>query len=129
MKSTILTLIAMLPFAMLPVGNAAAVSAACSVTVNDQPVVMRIGKDEFRIAFGVNADACQSGCSGTIRYQAAWRTDDGVTNVDRKQLSYSIPDGATRSIAVDRHYFDTAEGKHTTDIVHVSVDDVSCSRL
>jgi hypothetical protein len=129
MKTSILTLIAMLLVAMLPVGNAAAAAAACSVSVNEQPVVMRIGKDEFRIAFGVNGDACQNGCAGTIRYQAAWRTDDGVTNVDRKQLSYSIPDGATRSIAVDRHFFDTAEGKHTTDIVHVSVDEVSCSRL
>jgi hypothetical protein len=77
----------------------------------------------------VNSDACKAnGCNGTIRYQASWKTEDGATSIDRKLLSYSIPDGATRSIAVDRHYFDTAEGKHTTDIVRVQIDAVSCAR-
>ena len=114
---------------ILQLGNTTAAAAACSVTVSEQPVVMRIGKDEFRIAFGVNSDTCRdSGCTGTIRYQAAWQTEDGLTNVERKLLSFSIPNGASKSIAVDRHYFDTAEGKHTTDVVRVSVDDVSCSR-
>lgn len=124
MKVSILALIAMLNFS-----GAGAAPAACSVNVSEHPVVMRIGKDEFRIAFAVNSDTCrESGCNGTIRYQAAWKTEDGSTSVDRKRLSYSIPDGATRSIAVDRHYFDTSEAKHTTDIVHVSIDKVSCVR-
>ena len=90
---------------------------------------MRIGKDEFRIAFGVNGEQCQGdACSGSIKYQTTWKTENGATNVERKQLSYEIPHGASRTVAVDRHYFDTAEGKHTTQIVQVSVDQVSCTR-
>jgi hypothetical protein len=90
---------------------------------------MRIGKDEFRIAFGVNGEQCQGdACSGSIKYQTTWKTEDGATKVEQKQLSYEIPHGANRTVAVDRHYFDTAEGKHTTQIVQVSVDQVSCTR-
>jgi len=127
MKKTILSLLAVATF-----GAGAAASAApaneCSVSVAEKPLVMRLGKDEFRIAFGVNGDHCPSaGCSGYITYKASWKTEDGATRTDRKLLSYAVPGGSQRSIAVDRHYFDTAEGRHTTDVVDVSVEDVSCT--
>jgi hypothetical protein len=112
----------------LAVGNAAAAEASCAVNVTDEPVVIRMDKDEFRIAFGVAGDACEKdGCAGVIRYHAAWRTEDGTESTDDKVLSYEIPSGAKRSIAVDRHYFDTSEGRHTTDLVGVKIDDVSCA--
>jgi hypothetical protein len=125
MKFSILALaLSALPFTAVH----AATPNTCSVSLSQEPVVMRIGKDEFRIAFGVNGEKCHgSACTGSIKYQASWKTEDGSTQVDHKLLTYNIPDGATRSIAVDRHYFDTAEGKHTTEIVHVSVDQVSCA--
>lgn len=127
MKKTILSLFAVAVFGAASVASAAPASA-CSVSLSQDPVVMRLNKDEFRIAFGVNGEHCVSdGCSGVIRYKADWKTEDGKTSTDSKLLSYSVPRGASRSIAVDRHYFDTAEGKHTTDIVKVSVDEVSCS--
>ncbi len=127
MKKTVLTLIALVTF-----GAATAASAApaneCSVSVAKEPLVMRLGKDEFRIAFGVNGERCAAaGCSGYITYKASWKTEDGATRTDRKLLSYVVASGSERSIAVDRHYFDTAEGRHTTDVVDVSVEDVSCS--
>jgi len=124
------TLFAVLMLA-LPLGEAfAAIPATtCAVTVAKNPVIIRMDKDEFRIAFGVSGERCQeSGCSGVIRYKAAWRTENGEQSVDTKLLSYDIPNGASQSIAVDRHYFDTSEGKHTTDLVQVTVDDVSCAR-
>ncbi|HEY0180029.1 MAG TPA: hypothetical protein VGC30_10415 [Dokdonella sp.] len=106
----------------------AAEPATCAAAVTHDPVVMRLGKDEFRIAFGVGGERCASeGCDGVIRYHASWKTEDGASRSDTKLLSYSVPRGASRTVAVDRHYFDTAEGKHTTDIVQVNVDDVSCS--
>jgi hypothetical protein len=112
----------------LAVGNAFAAEATCAVNVTDAPVVIRMDKDEFRIAFGVAGDTCaKDGCSGVIRYHAAWRTEDGAESTDNKVLSYEIPSGAKRSIVVDRHYFDTSEGRHTTDLVGVKVDDVSCA--
>jgi hypothetical protein len=112
----------------LAAGNALAAEATCAVSVTNDPVVIRMDKDEFRIAFGVTGDACDTkGCSGVIRYRASWRTEDGAQAVDNKVLSYDIPSGAKRSIAVDRHYFDTSEGRHTTDVVEVKVDDVSCT--
>lgn len=122
----------MMILAMLPLGGALAAPAACSVAVDNDPVVIRMNKDEFRIAFGVTGEQCrEAGCSGAIRYHAAWRTEDGAEATDSKLLRYEIPSGANRSIAVDRHYFDTSEGKHTTDVVDVRVEDVSCvpSRL
>ena len=124
------TLFAVLMLA-LPLGEAFAATPAttCAVTVAKDPVIIRMDKDEFRIAFGVSGERCQeSGCSGVIRYKAAWRTENGEQSVDTKLLSYDIPNGASNSIAVDRHYFDTSEGKHTTDLVQVTVDDVSCAR-
>jgi hypothetical protein len=112
----------------LAAGNAVATEATCAVNVTNDPVVIRMDKDEFRIAFGVAGDACEKqGCSGVIRYRAAWRTEDGAESTDNKVLSYEIPSGSKRSIAVDRHYFDTSEGRHTTDLVDVAIDDVSCA--
>lgn len=129
MKKTVLAL-----FALTALGIASAASAApasaCSVSLTNEPVVMRLNKDEFRIVFGVNGgDQCKAdGCSGVIHYKADWKTEDGATSTDSKLLSYTVPRGASRSIAVDRHYFDTSEGKHTTEIVNVSVENVSCSQ-
>ena len=114
----------------LSVGDvfAATPAATCAVEVTKDAVIIRMDKDEFRIAFGVSGDRCeQSGCAGVIRYKAAWRTENGQEAVDTKLLSYDIPNGANHSIAVDRHYFDTSEGKHTTDLVEVTIDDVSCA--
>jgi hypothetical protein len=115
---------------MLAIANAsAAAPATCSVTVGKEPVVMRMSKDEFRIVFAVSGDDCsEHGCAGIIKYQATWRTEDGAGNVDSKALSYAIPSGSSRSIAVDRHYFDLGEGKHKTDLVNVSVEGVSCAQ-
>jgi hypothetical protein len=108
---------------------AATPAASCTVTVTQDPVIIRMDKDEFRIAFGVSGERCQeSGCAGVIRYKAAWRTENGEQSVESKLLSYDIPNGASQSIAVDRHYFDTSEGKHTTNLVQVTVDDVTCAR-
>ena len=127
MKKTLLS-----AFALVTLGAstfaAAAAPANCSVSLTNEPVVMRLDKDEFRIVFGVTGGHCANdGCSGAIHYQAAWKTEDGFTSTDNKVLRYTVPRGASRTIAVDRHYFDTAEGQHTTDIVKVSVDDVSCT--
>jgi hypothetical protein len=123
------TLFALLMLA-LPLGEAFAATpaATCAVKVAQDPVIIRMDKDEFRIAFAVSGQQCQDGgCSGVIRYQAAWRTEDGAQSTDAKTLSYDIPNGASQSIAVDRHYFDTSEGKHTTDLVQITIDDVSCA--
>ena len=127
MNHALLALLALASLGTATVASAAPASA-CSVSLTNEPVVMRINKDEFRIVFGVAGDQCTAdGCSGVINYKAAWKTEDGATSTDNKRLSYTVPRGATRTVAVDRHYFDTAEGKHTTDIVKVSVDEVSCT--
>jgi hypothetical protein len=121
------TKLMMLMILAIPMAPAFAAEPVCKA---EKPVVMRIGKDEFRIAFGITGDGCtDKPCNGTIRYHAAWRADDGVGNTENKLLSFNIPDGAKRSIAVDRHYFDTSEGKHTTDLVDVTVDKISCQTM
>ena len=112
---------------VLPLGSATAAPAACGVNLTQEPLVMRVGKDEFRIAFGLDAASCRdSGCSGSIRYDATWQTDDGRQSTERKTVAFDIPAGAERSLSVDRHYFDTAEAQHTTQIVGVAVDQISC---
>ncbi|MEP6484816.1 MAG: hypothetical protein ABJB01_10225 [Rudaea sp.] len=113
--------------ALLPIATVFAASESCSVSMAQDPVVMRLGKDEFRIVFGLNSERCGArGCNGTISYSTEWTTEDGMARNEHKTLTYAVPDDAKRSLVVDRHYFDTSEGKHTTDIAHIRVEDVSC---
>ena len=106
----------------------AAPTAERAVTLTHHPLVMRLNKDEFRIAFGINGERCaESGCNGSIRYRVNWKTLDGITRSEVKHVNYVVPPRASRTIAVDRQYFDTAEGQHTTDVVDVSVDSISCA--
>ena len=119
----------MLPLTLLA---AAAVEVAAApaglVSLTQSPLVMRLSKDEFRIAFGINGEKClPKGCHGLIRYRVNWKTEDGVSRSESKQVSYTVSPHAPRAIAVDRQYFDTAEGEHLTDIVEVSVDAIICA--
>jgi len=59
-------------------------------------------------------------------YRVNWRTEDGMSRFETKRVTYAVFPHARRSITVDRQYFDTAEGEHTTDIVSVSVDLITC---
>jgi hypothetical protein len=98
-----------------------------SVSLTQDPLVMRLNKDEFRIAFGINGEHCgDNGCSGLIRYRVDWKTADGTTRSETKHVSYTVSPRARRTIAVDRQYFDTAEGQHETHIVKVSIDTITC---
>ncbi len=97
------------------------------ISLSQSPLVMRLSKDEFRIAFGINGAQCAaSGCHGLIQYRVHWRTEQGPVRSELKQVSYSVAPRSARSITVDRQYFDTAEGEHTTEIVNVSVDTITC---
>jgi len=103
--------------------------AVPAVSLSQDPLVMRMSKDEFRIAFGINADHCSaSGCHGVIRYRVSWRAEDGTTGSEVKQVAYVVTPKAARSIVVDRQYFDTAEAEHTTEITQVSIDRITCLR-
>jgi len=41
-------------------------------------------------------------------------------------VGYSVLPLANRTIAVDRQYFDTAEGAHQTEVLNVKVDRITC---
>jgi hypothetical protein len=111
----------------LSAGAGAAPASKHSVSLTQNPLIMRLNKDEFRIAFGINGERCgANGCSGMIRYRVVWKTADGATRSEIKHVGYSVPPRARRTIAVDRQYFDTAEGQHTTDVVKVSIDAITC---
>ena len=87
---------------------------------------MRLSKDEFRIVFGIHAQQHASrGCNGVIHYRVDWRTEDGTTRSENRLVSYRVSPSASRAITVDRQYFDTAEGQHTTDVVKVSVNRIT----
>jgi hypothetical protein len=107
--------------------------AACSsstrhpAALTQEPLIMRLSKDEFRIAFGIAAERCApGGCTGTIRYRVDWRTEDGSVTSELKRVSFIVPPHYSRAMTVDRQYFDTAEGAHTTDVVKVTVDRIDC---
>lgn len=104
----------------------AAASNQRSVSLTQEPVVMRLNKNEFRIAFGIHGEHClQNGCSGLIRYRVNWTTDDGIARSETKHVAYTVLPNSGRTITVDRQYFDTAEGQHTTEVVKVSVDRIT----
>jgi len=86
-----------------------------------------LSKDEFRIAFGVSAQGCAlNGCSGLIHYRVKWKTEDGTVMSEFRRVSYNVVPHSSRTMTVDRQYFDTAEGAHTTDVVEVTVDTITC---
>ncbi len=122
--------------AVLPIGIAAlcigAVAGAAdvadhSVVLSQDPLIMRISKDEFRIVFGINGERCGlQGCSGLIRYRVDWKTPDGTTRSEVRHVNYTVSPHASRTLTVDRQYFDTADGQPTTDVLKVSVDAIPC---
>ena len=116
-----------LPPLLLTTAASLGAQATEAVSLSQSPLVMRVGKDEFRIAFGIHAEKCAaSGCHGFIRYRVRWMTEQGLRRSELKQISFTVPQHSGRSIAVDRQYFDTAEGQHTTEILDVSVDAITC---
>ena len=126
MKSTALSVIGM---AVLCIGARAGAADAAdhSVVLSHDPLIMRISKDEFRIAFGINGERCGTqGCRGLIHYRVDWKTPDGTIRSEIRHVNYTVSPNASRTIAVDRQYFDTAEGQHTTDVLKVSVDAITC---
>jgi hypothetical protein len=103
--------------------------ATPAVSLSQSPLVMRMGKDEFRLAFGINSVGCtRSGCYGAIRYRVSWKAEDGTTRSDIREVGYTVLPHDARSITFDRQYFDTAEGAHTTDVVEVTVARITCHR-
>jgi hypothetical protein len=115
--------------ALVSVGVQAATPPRSLVSLTQAPVVIRMNKDEFRVAFGVDGEPCfPSGCHGSIRYRVIWRTEDGLTRSEIRQVNYAVFPNSRRSITVDRQYFDTAEGEHTTQIVSVNVEAITCQR-
>jgi hypothetical protein len=129
MRSHLIKTSSLCLFAAGTLGAAAGVAPAAEwpVSLTQDPLVMRLSKDEFRIAFGIYAArGAPGGCHGVIRYRVAWKTDDGMTRSETRLVNYTVSARASRAITVDRQYFDTAEGQHTTDIVKVSVDRITC---
>jgi hypothetical protein len=108
-------------------GATAEPSAKRTVTVVGAPLVIRLNSDEFRIAFGVDGKGCMpSGCSGSIHYRVHWTAADGTSRSDVRRVAYKISPHSGRTIAVDRQYLDTAEGAHTTEVLGVRVDKITC---
>ena len=121
------TLVAAALLVGLPLAGAAAEAPACKVALTRDPLVMRLGKDEFRIAFGLDGASCRgTGCSGVIKYNATWEAEDGTRNTEQKSVRFEIPEDAERSLIVDRSYFDEGEGMHTVDVVSVDIAQISC---
>jgi len=98
-----------------------------SASLSQDPLVMRLDKDEFRIAFGINAGRfAANGCNGDVRYLVNWKAEDGTTHSEIKRVNYTVLPGVSRTIAVDQQHFDTAKGEHTTDVVKVKVAKITC---
>ncbi len=108
-------------------GSTADSPSGRSASLVQDPLVMRLSKDEFRIAFGINTQGCVSnGCRGVIHYRVKWKTEDGTVMSEFRRVRYNVVPHSSRTITVDRQYFDTAEGAHTTDVVKVTVDRITC---
>ena len=122
------TLVAATLLAGLPLVATAGEAPTCKVALTQDPLVMRLGKDEFRIAFGLDGSSCRgTGCAGVIKYSATWQAEDGTRSTEQKSVRYEIPENAERSLIVDRSYFDEGEGLHTVNVLSVDIAQISCS--
>jgi hypothetical protein len=120
-------MISLLCIGLVASGASSALPSEHTVSLTQAPLVMRVDKDEFRIAFAIDGQACgQNGCTGSIRYRVEWQTAQGAKRSEIKQVGYTVSPLVGRTIAVDRQYFDTAEGAHTTEVLKVSVDRITC---
>jgi hypothetical protein len=63
---------------------------------------------------------------GVIHYRVEWKTEDGTVISEFKRVSYNVLPHPMRTTTVDRQYFDTADGAHTTNVVEVTVDMITC---
>ncbi len=125
MKSISLPLMAL---AALATGAGAVPAAEAPASLTQDPIVMRLSKDEFRIAFGIDAQHCAvNGGNGVIRYRVDWKADDGTSRSETKLVNYTVSPSASRTIAVDRQYFHGAEGQHRTDVLRVKVNSITCA--
>jgi hypothetical protein len=97
-----------------------------SVSLTQEPLVLRVSNDEFRIAFGLNGQGCIAGCNGIVRYRVEWKAADGQTRSETRHVAYVVSPQAPRTIAVDRQYFHRGESRDTTEIVKVQVDGITC---
>jgi hypothetical protein len=61
-----------------------------------------------------------------IHYRVEWQTEDGTVISEFRRGSYNVLPHSMRTVTVDRQYFDTAKGAHTTDVVKVIVDMITC---
>lgn len=121
-KMLVLALLAAMPW------TGAFAQGSCKVGLTQAPLVMRIGSDEFRIAFGLDGSQClPGGCQGEIKYKATWRGQDGAHTTEQKSVHFDIPSGAPRSLTTDRGYFDNGEARQKTEIVAVDVGKISCN--
>jgi hypothetical protein len=109
--------------AFIGVDAQAAPPPQSAVSLTQAPLVMRLSKDEFRVAFGINGEKYfPSGCRGSLRYRVVWKTEDGLTRYEVRRVNFVVLPNSRRTIVVDRQYFDTAEGAHWIQVVSVNVD-------
>jgi hypothetical protein len=106
--------------------DARAANARPAVTLTQDPLVMRMGKDEFRVAFGIKvSDSTPAGFHGRLRYRVQWKTEDGSKHWENREVGYTVAPNSARTITVDRQYFDTSEGAHATEVVQVVVTHIT----
>src|SRR5665213_2078801 len=92
MYTRLITTTSLSALALLTLCAADVASAADrALSLTQEPLVMRLSKDEFRIAFGINAEqGANSGCNGVIHYRVDWKTEDGTTRSESKLVSYTV---------------------------------------
>src|ERR1700722_17805953 len=88
-------------------GAYAAPESARSISLTQDPLVMRVNNNEFRIASGINrerrgAHGGASGCRGMIGTRVARNPEDGTPRLESKRVNNSVSPSASRTIAVDR---------------------------
>jgi hypothetical protein len=111
-KAILLFLIAVVT---LGAGATAALASERSVSLTQDPVVMRLSKDER---------CASNGCNGVIRYRVDWKAEGGMTPSEIKRVNTTASPRASGAMTVDRQYFDTPEAEHTTDVVKKGVYDI-----
>ena len=93
------------------------------VSLTQEPLVIRLNKDEFLIAFGVDAKKCgTNGCNGVISSRVEWKAEDSTIRSTLSRVTFTAPAGAARTIAVDHQHL---KGNGTTQILTVSVEGIS----
>jgi len=78
-------------------------------SADQEPLIMRLNKDEFRIAFAINGERAVPTAARHDSLSSRLETPDGATRTERKHVNFTVSPSRAAPLPWTQ-YFDTPKG-------------------